>query len=152
MYTKEDLEQLRTLPGEIKLLEERCRELEYNLKRYQTMDAVRGCIPEYPYTEHSITIRGIGDIEGYTQEREMLEAYRTCLRERRKQRQRMEQYILSIQDSEVRTAMRAYYLQGKTWQQTAFAIGATDEGTARKKIKKFFECSENSDFSEYNRK
>lgn len=151
MYAKEDLEQLRTLPGEIKLLEERCRELEYNLKRYQTMDAVRGCVPEYPYTEHSITIRGIGDIEGYTQEREMLEAYRTCLRERRKQRQRMEQYILSIQDSEVRTAMRAYYLQGKTWQQVAFALGVTDESTPRRKVLNFLSNPENPENPEYNR-
>ena len=147
MYTKDDLEQLRTLPGEIKLLEERCRELEYNLKRYQTMDAVRGCIPEYPYTEHSITIRGIGDIEGYTQDKDTLYLYRQRLCQCREAKAKMEEFVKSIPDPETRLCIEAYYIYGKTWKQAANAIGAIDEGTPRKKVKKFFDDSENSEFS-----
>lgn len=46
---------------------------------------------------------------------------------------RLMTYINGIEDSEMRQIMTHRYIEGKTWQQVAFAMGETDESYPRRK-------------------
>lgn len=58
---------------------------------------------------------------------------------------RLRGFIEGIADREIRRMAELYYLRGKTWQQVAWEFGWRDEGTPRKKMKKYLKDSENSD-------
>lgn len=50
----------------------------------------------------------------------------------------IENYINSIEDIQIRSIFRMKYINGKTNQNIAMKLGYRDEGTIRKKIRKYF--------------
>ena len=53
---------------------------------------------------------------------------------------KIEEWLQSLDDHEVRAIVRAHYINGKTWRQTAREVyGWADQDTPRKRIKRFFE-------------
>ena len=52
---------------------------------------------------------------------------------------RLIRFINTIDDSLIRQIMQLRYIQGKTWQQIAFAVGETDEQYPRRKHNTFLE-------------
>ena len=58
------------------------------------------------------------------------------------QRTEIEEYIASIDDSEIRLIARLKYLRGMSWQQIAFQIGRYDEQRPRKKMYDFLRKDE----------
>ena len=128
--TAERLKQFRHLKKEIEDLEQR-------ISRSQVTDVVSGSDRGFPYTQHHVTITGIDQ--------------RALRRLRRKQQQcRMEydeiaMWIDNIEDSQLRMIFRARYMDGKTWQQVAFAIDEKDESYPRRKHDKYLKLAENAE-------
>lgn len=58
---------------------------------------------------------------------------------------RLNKYINSIKDSEMRQILRLRYINGMSWQQVACSIGHYDESYVRKKHNKFLKLSEKSE-------
>ena len=61
---------------------------------------------------------------------------------------RLNRYINSINDSEMRLILSLRYINGLSWQQVAFSIGAYNESVPRKKHNKFIKNLELSEKSE----
>lgn len=58
---------------------------------------------------------------------------------------RLDRYIQSVEDSEIRTILTLRYSQGLSWQQIAQNIGVLGDGsTERKKHNRFLKLSRNS--------
>ena len=55
---------------------------------------------------------------------------------------RLNRYINSVDDSEMRMILSLRYINGLTWLQIAFSIGETDESYPRRKHNKFLKISE----------
>jgi hypothetical protein len=55
---------------------------------------------------------------------------------------RLNRFINSVEDSELRQILTYRYISGITWQQIAFNIGEHDEQYPRQKHNKFLEGSE----------
>lgn len=58
---------------------------------------------------------------------------------------RLNRYIQSVDDSEMRQILTLRYVNGLTWQQVAFSMGEGDESYIRKKHNRFLKVSEISD-------
>lgn len=135
MTIKEMLEQYESIKAEIQDLKNESKKQHIPLT-----DTVTGSSVNFPYTKHSISIKGIPE-ECYTTETVISEK----IRELEQERVQIESFLDSVHDSQIRRIIRLKYIEGKTWQQVAFRIGRQDEGTPRKKIEKFFMDSENSE-------
>ena len=97
-------------------------------------DVVRGSMNEHPYTEHPIKISGLGTDKINRTKR------RLCDRQRRVRdlQCEIEEWIDTINDSEIRQIIEWHYVIGKSWNATAVKVFGTPCGdTARKKIKRF---------------
>jgi len=55
---------------------------------------------------------------------------------------RLNRYINSVDDSEMRMILSLRYINGLTWLQIAFSIGETDESYPRRKHNKFLKICE----------
>jgi len=55
---------------------------------------------------------------------------------------RLNRYIQSVDDSQMRLILSLRYINGLSWQQIAFSIGETDESYPRRKHNKFLKDSE----------
>ena len=135
--TKEKLEQYQSLCKEIKELKQ---EIDSMCRDTTTKDSVTGSSPHYPYTIHQIVIEGV-DYE----HRPIVEAMQRQLQRAINQRMEIEEYIASIDDSQIRQVIRLKYVQGYSWQRVATVLGYRDEGTMRKKLDKYLVLSENSE-------
>ena len=132
--TKELLEQYQSLCKEIKELKQ---EIDNMRRDTTTKDSVTGSSPHCPYTIHQIVIEGV-DYE----HRPIVEAMQRQLQRAINQRMEIEEYIASIDDSEIRLIARLKYLRGMSWQQIAFQIGRYDEQRPRKKMYDFLRKDE----------
>ena len=61
---------------------------------------------------------------------------------------RLNRYINSLDDSEMRLILSLRYINGMGWKQIAFSIGSYDESVPRKKHNKFIKNLELSEKSE----
>lgn len=51
----------------------------------------------------------------------------------------IEAWLITVEDAEVRAIVRAHYINGKTWKQTASEVyGYADPATPRKRIRRYF--------------
>lgn len=72
---------------------------------------------------------------------QIYEERHVCLK---KETIRIEQFINSVNDSKMRQIIILKYLEGKTWQQVAFAIGEYDEQYPRRRFNAFADtCAKN---------
>lgn len=134
--TKQELEQLRYLKNEIRLLEE-----EYlAMKPSMLADTVEGCTPER-WDKHVIAIRGAD----YKRIDRMSRRIDRKIKELGNELERLNEYVDSIPDSEIRQIIQLRYRNGLSWQQIAFSIGHYDESYPRRKCNKFFELAENAE-------
>lgn len=106
--TKELLEQYLDICGEL-----------YDLDRLVT-DTVSGCLPEPPYTRHTISVRGIP----YTARRAKLE----------RQKVEIEDFVEGIPSAGLRRIVTYRALQGLSWKDVAAKMGRkySEAGTKMK--------------------
>lgn len=126
--TKRRLEQYSSIKAEITELKAKIKERE----KSQLTDTVTGSSPEYPFTKHTVTIKGVDYGDDFLTQR--LEEKIFLLDE---ECAYIEKWLDTVEDSLIRRIVRWKYIEGKTWQQVAFRIGKHDEQYPRKKIDKF---------------
>lgn len=138
--TKKELSQLYYLNREIEEQQRRVRELE-NLATSCTSQ-----ITGMPRAE------GVSDkIAKYVTEIADLKALidlnlKKCFYELN----RLNRYINTVEDSEMRMILSLRYINGLSWQQIAFSIGYQDESVPRKRHNRFLRKFEMTEKSEMN--
>ena len=127
--TKERLEQYESIKEEI-------TELKAEIDRRKNMlltDTVSGSSSDFPYTKHTITIKGLEyGIDLYSKR---LDAK---IKELDEERLEVEKWLETVKDSRDRRIFRMYYIEGETFKYIASKLGWADEGTPRKRIKEYF--------------
>ncbi|WP_085833853.1 hypothetical protein [Clostridium merdae] len=145
--TKKELSQLRDLKREIQLLKEQRAEIRNNMRSMKTPNCVEASSKYPPYQKHSVTVCGVPPTEtaAFNDEDARLQKIKLAIAERERRRQeeydKLDRFIESIEDSEIRQIIMLYYIQDLTWQQTAFKIGHHDEQYPRRKIDRFLNCT-----------
>ena len=124
---KSTLEEYIALLREMEDLEHRIRETEYKsreLLRTIVSDTVEGTREDGTYGP--IKIKGV-PVPAYEEERQRLRAqkarYERLKREIRAQKDFIEDFILHVPKSQIRTILRLRYLDGKTWEQVSRKFG-----------------------------
>lgn len=131
---KKQLSQLRHLNKEIELLKKQINDVELSIVPQYTIDSVKGSDPEFPYTEHSIKISGL-DLNGYHRKVNRLKKkLQIRLEELMKQVDELNEYIASIDDSEIRQILTLRYMNGLTWEQVAAHVGGGNTADSVRKI------------------
>lgn len=125
--TIKELKQYRDLQKEI-------TDLEIRIKNLTVKDTVKGSDVEFPYTLHSRKIEGIPNSDN-TYRIQLLKAKLQCKQEF----QKLNEFINSIDDSQLRRIFRYKFIDGKSNQWIALKLGYQDEGTIRKKINNYLE-------------
>lgn len=133
--TKEELEQLRNLKIEIKVLKDQLNDLP------DITDSVKGSAPDYPYINRTIVIEGADS----KLDRELYNKLKIKILKRKNEINRMEDWLDSVADSQIRTILKLYYKDGLTWKEVAFKIGEHDESYPRRKARDFLKLA---DFAE----
>lgn len=133
--TKNDLGQLHYLNKEIEMLKIRQRELRTIAEGTTTR------ITGMPFGS------GISDkIGNYASEIADLDLLITLNIERCwKELKQLNQFINTIDDSQLRQIFSLRYINGLTWQQIAFAVGESDESYPRRLHNRFLKAAENAE-------
>jgi len=140
--TKGELSQLYHLNREIERDQHRINELRRTLedvKNETATDSVKGSMVNFPYTQRSIKIEGLTDIDENKIYKLRSEIADTVKLIELKQEQsileynRLSRYICEIPDSEMRQIMSLRYINGLSWHQVARHIGEYDESFPRQK-------------------
>lgn len=132
---KEDLGQLHYLNKEIEMLKIRQRELKTIAEGTTTR------ITGMPFGS------GISDkIGNYASDIADLDLLISLnLDKCWKELKRLNQFINTIDDSQLRQIFSLRYINGLTWQQIAFAIGECDESYPRRLHNRFLKAAENAE-------
>lgn len=142
---KSTLEEYIALLREMEDLERRIRETEHKSRELLTViisDTVEGTREDGTYGP--IKIKGI-PVPAYEEELQRLRLqkarYERLQREIRAQKDVIEDFILRVPKSQIRTILRLRYLDGKTWEQTARVLH-TSPDQCRKQVERFFKKKE----------
>jgi len=143
--TKKELSQLRHLNKEIEMLKQQIANLENQVEMETVSDVVSGSNPEWPYEQRRFHIEGL-DIQGYEKRlRRLRRKLVWKLEELMDKREKLEEYINTIPDSELRMIFTLRYINGLSWQQIAAHLGFEGDGsTQRKKHDRYLKLSRNS--------
>lgn len=138
--TINQLEQLRHLEKEIKMLERRIADYEDRPEAFVS-DSVVGSSPCIPYQPHTITIKGYGnqyqDKINALQIKYIVRKQQLC-----KELEEIEAFIEGLQDSRLRQIIEYRYVKGMSWNEVAKNVyGYPNGDAARKAVKRFFEKS-----------
>lgn len=126
--TVHELEQYRALCVEIRLLSDQIRKLKYSCS------VVKGSYSDFPYIQRRFMV--LGAEEAANDETKLMSLVDRC----RAAKNKAEEFINSIPDSEIRTIFSLRYLYGArkpSWQEVAFKIGKFDESYPRRKHDKY---------------
>jgi DNA-directed RNA polymerase specialized sigma subunit len=111
--TKEELSKLKKIKSEIEQIK---RELN-NVEPEYTKDSVKGSSPNFPYTEHSIKIQGY-DYDSYCRKAQRIQnRLNRKLEELIDEKDRINEYIYNLDDSDIRQILSYRYINGLTWEQ-----------------------------------
>lgn len=138
--------EIRMHEDHLQNLRERLFQKNHSLKN----DSVQGSRRCEPYDLHSISIAGLEDDELAQKAAIRMEISDIKHQIRKKQEQCIHEYkqlnkfILSVDDSRMRQILTLKYIDGKSFQQIAFAIGEHDEQKPRKWLRDFLENTKNT--------
>lgn len=130
--TRESMEQLRHLPGEIEQIQRDIDSLPIvgdTVKDYRTGYA------------HRITIYGYDERQA-GKLRKRLEQKARQLQE---QLDELERWLDRVRDSELRRMLRMRYEDGLPWKDVARTLGYADESVPRKRIDRFWQMTDKSE-------
>lgn len=136
----QQLEQVRHLGKEIKMLERRIADYESHPDSYVS-DSVVGSSQCIPFQPHTITIKGYGN-----QFQDRINAlqvkYITRKNELCNELAEIEKFIDTLQDSKLRQIIEYRYVKGMAWNVVAKNVyGYPNGDAARKAVTRFFEKS-----------
>jgi len=112
---------MKYIESEIKLLEKQIE--KEMMKPTVVTDQVVGSDVHFPYSKHSVVISGVNNYS-YSNRLNMLnKKLNNRLNKLITQREQLEEYIVSIDDSLIRQIMTLRYVEGMGWKQVAQNIG-----------------------------
>ena len=127
--TIEDLEDLRYLNSEIKAVQ---REIEsmYNTYRSPAFEK----IGQSPLSPGDPTAQAVSKVM------QLQRKYNSMLTEMADRRDRVNAWLVEIDDPEIRSIIRWHYLNGKSWKQTSGLVygGRSNERNAYRVIRRYF--------------
>ena len=103
-------------------------------KRPKTADVVKGSSAEFPYTEQRIKVEGQEPNPRADRKENVL------IREKKRERERLEKKILAVDDPEIQSFLWLRYRDGLTVDEVAERAGYATE-TVSRKLSAFFEKS-----------
>ena len=126
--TKEELSKLRSIQKEIDIIR---REIDATTEEY-VADKVTGSTTYHPYIFTSFRIEGY-DSDGYNGKLMRLERrLKRKLEEIMDERERLEEYIESIDNATIRMILRLRYINGLGWNQIGNELGYSERQIRRK--------------------
>lgn len=144
--TDKELRRLRFLPRERERLKKELEEARLEYAGCRTHSVVMGSRASEPYDLHAITVSAPGwDGNAQAALGRVRDAERQ-LRECEEELVRLNAYIDSIEDKQLRTMFHMHYRRHKTWQQVSMHFGRQSEFWARNLAKKYMGNIENIDF------
>ena len=117
--TKEELSKLQRIIAEIEQIK---RELE-SIEPEYAIDSVTGSSVNFPFTQHNIKIEGY-DIKSYDHK---VQRIKNRLNHKRlelvEEKDRLTEYIYSLDNSEIRQILTYRYVNGLTWGELGMKMG-----------------------------
>lgn len=111
--TKEELSRLRKIKTEIDQIK---KELE-SIEPEYTQDSVTGSYAYFPYTQHSVKIAGYA-IDSYKRKVQRIQnRLNSKLSELVEEKDRITEFIYSIDDGDLRQILTYRYMNGLTWKE-----------------------------------
>ncbi len=126
--TIEDLKQYRYLIDEIKDIKAEISVLSNN----QSVDVVKASYDEFPYTEHSVTVKGLNKATA-NKKQKLINKKQRKLQELEELKNRINEFIDNIPDRRVRNIIILKYIKGYSWQRTASLIGGNNTADSCRK-------------------
>lgn len=111
--TKRRLEQYSSIKAEITELKAKIKERE----KSQLTDTVTGSSPEYPFTKHTVTIKGVDygdDLLTKRLDEKMFLLDEECAY--------IEKWLDTVEDSLIRLIVRMKYIEGMSWPQVSYKL------------------------------
>lgn len=130
---RQQLSRLRKLNKEAEDLKNRIDNLEYRPKEW-VADTAKDYGTGYPKT---IIVEGYGDAEYARAKDRLYNRYVRKLLDIQREIDNIEQFLNSVDDPEMRTILRLYYINGLTQEQIADELGY-NERTIRRKLYDFY--------------
>ena len=124
---KNELSQYRHIKYELQLLRSQLRELA-------ALREAAAALKEKEYSESDT-------VDFDVRISKLQTSIKTRMDELLSKYERIEHYIEAIDIPFIRSAMKHRFLYGKTWQQTAFALGEYDEQYARKRCERYMKLN-----------
>lgn len=121
--TKAELKQYRSICAEL-------QEINIKLKDNTVYGAVRGSDSEFPYTQHTMSVQGVMSTKDNVRLLSRLDRLT-------KQKEEIENFIDSIEDSLIRRIFTEKYITGsckRKWIQVAMIIGGNNTADGIRKI------------------
>ena len=131
--TQEELSKLHTIQKEIELIK---REIS-NTDAYYVSDKVTGSSSSFPYTERSFKLCGYDYDSYYGKLKRLEKKLARKLEELMDERDKINDYINSIDDGVIRMILMCKYVNGMTWEQIGNEIGYSSKSIRRKHAKFF---------------
>lgn len=126
--TIDDLEELRYLNSEIKAVQQEIEGM-YNTYRSPAFEKI-GSSPLSPGDPTSEAVQKIMALQ---------RKYNSMLTEMADRRDRVNAWLVELDDPEIRSIIRWHYLNGKSWKQTSGLVyGANSYYNARKALMRWF--------------
>ena len=148
---KEELQQYQALCIEIEDLNATINKIQDKIDVATSKsihhDIVKGSSPNFPYTEHNISIHGIPlssecnkELTKYKHdlEKEKVQLYKQK-RRAQKQKYKIQEYIYSVHDPLLRIILKQRYIDRKTWLSISLSLGSSNESYARMLHDRFME-------------
>ena len=127
--TIDELEELRYLNSEIQAVQ---REIEgmYNTYRSPAFEKI-GSSPQHAGDPTADAVRKIIDLQA---------KYNQMLNEMADRRDRVNAWLIGLDDGEIKSIIRWHYLNGKNWKQTSGLVygGRSNERNAYRVIRRYF--------------
>lgn len=140
LFTKEgdnvNLEQLRYLNGEIKILREQLERLNNQI----VVDVVTGSSKFFPFVEHKFYIEGIPVCTKADRLKNKLESR---LQELLSVQSQALEFVAEIEDSELRQILILRFIENLTWERVARRMNYADESVPRKRYARFISEHDN---------
>ncbi|MFR1698780.1 MAG: RNA polymerase sigma factor [Anaerovoracaceae bacterium] len=125
---KKQLSRLRKLNKEAEVLKQEIKELEFSPREY-VADIAKDYSTGYPVT---IKIEGYGSEEYIKAKCRLQNRLSQKFMEIQDERERIEEYLDSVDDPELRTILRLKYINGLTQEQIAEEMGYSRSAVAMK--------------------
>lgn len=122
---KAELNEILKLKKEVKQLSQKLQELNYGDDETVVSDKVRGSMSEYPYSERSFNLVGLEQMseECIQKRNEIGKKISDKYYELNCRINKAYDYILGIDDSEIRQILQYKYIDGLTWEQIGEIMG-----------------------------